>query len=294
MALRASASSERAQRPYRRRLGGWSRSQWWAAVMALLLGGGLAYGYLTYLRGGDVSPDSFYGYLFAIGGTVLLALTGIGYVLRKRLLRRRFGLLHVALSWHVVGGLLGLGLILAHSVGNFHPRTGTYALYSLIALVISGIIGKQLDRLAPRLAARAALRTLTAEGEERLDTLVDTLAMKRLPRGERQRTARQQVAKHTSSSVPWDLAYYDLSASPDQIPALLHGRGKSSEARPRSSSSGDLASEAVAIRTAMGVERLCLSLIRVWRYLHTALSILTLGLILWHLEFAATLLLAAR
>jgi hypothetical protein len=44
----------------------------------------------------------------------------------------------------------------------------------------------------------------------------------------------------------------------------------------------------------MGMERLCLHLIRVWRYLHTALSVLTLILILWHLEFAATLLLAAR
>ncbi len=60
--------------------------------------------------------------------------------------RGRFGLLHTALSWHVVGGILALALILAHSAGNYHPRTGSYALYSLIALVVSGIIGKQLDR----------------------------------------------------------------------------------------------------------------------------------------------------
>ena len=55
-----------------------------------------------------------------------------------------------------------------------------------------------------------------------------------------------------------------------------------------------LASESSEIRQAIGIERLCLRLIRVWRYLHTALSVLTLALILWHLEFAATLLLAAR
>jgi hypothetical protein len=57
---------------------------------------------------------------------------------------------------------------------------------------------------------------------------------------------------------------------------------------------GALASEATMIRQEMGMERLCLHLIRVWRYLHTVLSVVTLALILWHLEFAATLLLAAR
>jgi hypothetical protein len=254
-----------------------------------LLGGGLAYAYVAYWRSGDVSPDSRYGYLFAIAGTILLALTGIGYTLRKRLWRGRFGLLHTALSWHIVGGLLGLAFILAHSVGNFNPRTGTYALYSLIALVVSGVIGKQLDRVAPRLAARAALKTLTADGEERIDALVSSLTGKRQKRREREQAARQQHA----SSAPWDIAYYDLGATHDEIPALLNRRHGDS-ARAPSSAIGALASESSEIRQAIGIERLCLRLIRVWRYLHAALSVLTLGLILWHLEYAATLLLATR
>lgn len=293
MAMRTGASHGRTQPQRRQRLGGWSRNQWAAALVGLALGGALAYGYMTYLRAGDVSPDSQYGYIFAILGTLLLIIVGAGYVLRKRLWRGRFGLLHTALSWHVVGGILALALILAHSAGNFHPRTGSYALYSLIALVVSGIIGKQLDKIAPRLAARAALKTLTADGEERLDALVGTLPHKRQRRRERSRPISEQT-RQAASSAPWDLAYYDLSAPPEQIPALLHqqhsGRGR--PAAP--TTEGALASEAVTIRQQMGMEQLCLHLIRAWRYLHTALSVVTLALILWHLEFAATLLLAAR
>jgi hypothetical protein len=277
----------------RQRLGGWSRSQWAAALVGLALGGALAYGYVTYLRQGDVSPDSRTGYIFAILGTLLLVIVGAGYALRKRLWRGRVGLLHTALSWHVVGGILALALIFAHSAGNFHPRTGSYALYSLIALVVSGIIGKQLDKIAPRLAARAALKTLTADGEERLDALVSTLPRKRQRRRERSRSI-SPLTQHAASSAPWDLAYYDLSAPPEEIPALLHQQ-RSGYARAASPAmEGALASEAITIRQQMGMERLCLHLIRIWRYLHTALSVVTLALILWHLEFAATLLLAAR
>src|SRR5690242_12090821 len=277
MAMRTGASHPRTQPRRRQRLGGWSRSQWVATLVGLALGGALAYAYVTYLRAGDVSPDSQYGYVFAILGTLLLILVGAGYVLRKRLWRGRFGLLHTALSWHVVGGILALALILAHSAANFHPRTGSYALYSLIALVISGIIGKQLDKIAPRLAARAALKTLTADGEERLDALVTTLTWKRQRRRERSRPISQQT-RQAASSVPWDLAYYDLSAPPEQIPTLLHQQHSGHTRATSSAVEGALASEAGAIRQEMGMERLCLHLIRVWRYLHTALSVLTLAL----------------
>jgi len=241
------------------------------------------------MRSGDVAPDSLYGYIFAIAATVLLVLVGVGYTLRKRLRRRRFGLLHTALSWHVVGGVLGLALILAHAAGNFHPRTGTYALCSLIALVITGVIGRQLDRIAPRIAARYALKTLTSDGEERLDTLVSALNERSATRRER----RQAATRQSEPGAPWDLAYYDLRATDDQIPALLNQQTRG-RAHAVSASSGAQAAESLDLRRAIGFERLCLDLIRVWRYLHTALSVLTLVLILWHLEFAATLLLSAR
>lgn len=279
--------------------------RWSAALFSLLAGAVLAYLYVTYLRSGDVAPDSVYGYGFAIAGTALLALVGVGYVVRKRLHRNWSGLLHTALTWHVAGGLLGLALILMHAIGNFHPRTGTYALYALMALVVSGIIGRQLDRIAPRLAARAALSTLTPDGEERLEALVGVLRASRRNR----RWQRRSSSRPTKIDIPWDLAYYDLDAQPEDIPGLLThpgihevGADRAASRRPETKVSipmGDaakdaMASESAAIRRAIGRERFYLRLIRVWRWLHTALSVVTLALILWHLEYAATLLMNAR
>jgi hypothetical protein len=278
---------------------GWSRGQWQAALACLFLGGGLAAAYVFYvLYGSDVSPDSPYGYAFAIAGTLLMALVGVGYTLRKRLRHMRRGLLNTALSWHVVGGILALGLILLHAVGNFHPRTGTYALYGLIALIVSGIIGKQLDRVAPRLVAKAALQTVTGNGEERLESLVGVLDAKHHQR----RGGRMTAGSHTGAGddsastialAPWDLAYYNLRAAPGEIPSIL-GRSTSGSDTRSPNEIASLAAQSGVIGRAIGVERLGLRLIRVWRLLHTLLSIVTLALILWHLEFAATLLLNAR
>ncbi|PWT72807.1 MAG: hypothetical protein C5B60_09070 [Chloroflexi bacterium] len=304
MALRANKRENarpKAMRPHRLRLfSRWSGTQKWSAAAGLLLGSGLAYAYACYLRGGDVSPDSQYGYIFAIAGTTLLALVGAGYALRKRWRRMRFGLLHTALSLHIVGGLVALVLILMHAAGNFHARTGTYALYSLIALVVSGIIGKQLDRVAPRLAARIALRTVTQEGEERLEALVGVLDTKqrqsRRVDSQRRDGHRKSLGEHEVSISPWepwDLAYYDLDASADEIPSLLH-RPYSSTVHPTPSGTGMQASLSKELRQAIGLEEFFLRLIRIWRYLHIMLSGLTLILILWHLEYAATLLFSAR
>ena len=281
--------------------GGLARGQRAPALFALLAGGGLIYVYVTYLHSGDVSPDSFYGFAFAIAGTLLLLLVGVGYSLRKRLRRNWSGLLHTVLTWHIVGGSLALALILMHAAGNFNPRTGTYALYGLIALVVSGFIGKLLDRMAPRRAAQAALRTLTPDGEERLESLVS--ALDRKPRFRRER--RRHVREPGNDGAPWDLAYYTLSPETGEIPALFNQPSAAGSASPHRASAmsapyadsvvkGAMASESAAIREAIGAERFFLQLIRVWRYLHVAISVVTLGLILWHLEYAATLLIGAR
>jgi hypothetical protein len=212
----------------------------------------------------------------------------------------RFGLLHLALTWHIIGGLLALALIVMHAAGNFHPRTGTYALCSLIALVVSGIIGKQLDRIAPRLAARVALRTVTREGEERLEALVGVLNTSQRqtrrvdsPRRDRHRKSPDEHEASVPPWDPWDLAYFDLDAPADEIPSLLHGPS-SSTVHPTLGGPGMQASLSEELRQAIGLEKFFLRLIRIWRYLHITLSGLTLILILWHLEYAATLLFNAR
>ena len=287
----------------------YSRAQWVATLTALAAGIGAAYLYIGYLRTNDVAPDSIYGYGFAIAGTLLLVLVGAGYALRKRLGRRWPGRLHTFLAWHIAGGLLGLALILMHATGNFNPRSGTYALYGLIGIVASGVIGRVLDRIASRLAANAALQALTTGGEERLDDLEDELEA--LEDDER---ARRDALQSDALATPWDLAYYDLDPDIAEIPALLSQgvRGESGPildlrqlsgplaaprivaARPSDQTTGDVARQAAALQQALGREQFYLHLIRVWRRAHILISLIALGLLLWHLEYAAVLLIGAH
>lgn len=288
-----------------------SGAQWVATWVAVLTGVGLAYLYIMYQQSNDASPDSIYGYGFAIGGTALLLLVGLGYVLRKRVGRRKPGRLHALLAWHMAGGLLGLVLILMHADGNFNPRTGTYALYGLIGVVVSGVIGRVLDRLSPRMAARVALQALSASGEERLDDLEEELAAI----AQDAQTRRERLQEQGARGAPWDLAYYDLDPEVEDIPRLLH-RGLRGETgpilnlkqlsgplavprsqqafAPRRQSTDALARQAIDIQRVMGREQFYLQLVRVWRKLHMLISLAALGLLIWHLEFAATLLLNAK
>jgi len=293
---------------------GFSRAQWTTTLFSLAAGVALAYLYIQYTRGADVSPDSMYGYGFAIAGTVLLVLVGAGYALRKRVGRRWPGRLHTMLAWHMAGGLLGLLLILMHASGNFNPRSGTYALYGLIAVVISGVIGRALDRFAPRLATGAALKALDASGEERLDDLeqeLGTLA------GD-QRARREAIQEMEAQGTPWDLAYYDLDPEVEDIPALL-SQGVPSDTGPildltqisgplpaqssrplprlgkdRRQFTSAVMRQAAGIQQAMGREKFYLSLVRVWRRVHMLVSLIALGLLIWHLEYAVTLLMGAK
>jgi hypothetical protein len=195
-----------------------SRRQRTTAIAALCLGAALAYFYAVwYPRTGDMAPDSVYGYGFAIAGTALLVAVGLGYTVRKRLRQHWSGRLNTMLAWHALGALLGLLLILMHTAGNFNPRSGTYALYGLLAVTMSGIVGRALDRLSPWLAARA-----------------------------------------------------------------------------RGASRGDPRRGAPATQTTMQREQFSLQLMRTWRQLHTLLSVVFLGLLVWHLVYAATLLMQAR
>ncbi|HEY7124366.1 MAG TPA: hypothetical protein VH540_10480 [Ktedonobacterales bacterium] len=283
-----------------------SSAQRVAFLFALASGVGLAFLYRRYMQTNDIAPDSKMGYIFAIAGTALLLLVGLGYVIRKRLGRRWPGRLHTFLAWHMVGGILGLVLILMHAAGNFNPRSGTYALYGLIAVVASGIVGRVLDRFAPRLAASAALEAISASGEERMDDLEQELEY--VADTERALRTSRAAREH---GVPWDLAYYDLDPEVEDIPALL-SQGVRSDTGPilnlaqpsdshrillaaeRRQTTGNVMREAISIRAANRRERLHLQTIRVWRRIHTLLSLAALGLLAWHLEYAVTLLMGAH
>src|SRR5690348_6258109 len=124
--------------------------------------------YIWYNRtSNDPTPDSTVGFGYAFAGTAFLILAAVLYTLRRRSRRRGIGQLHNALQWHVCFGIVGIVLLFMHSFGNFNPRSGTFALYGMIALVISGFVGRLIDRVMPRLIANEVRKALTAKGEDR-------------------------------------------------------------------------------------------------------------------------------
>src|SRR5260370_18476076 len=148
------------------------RAWFMRVVVALLIALGGAF-YVWYTQhSSDAAPDSLTGLAYAVTGTLFLLLAAILYALRRHARsKRKVGQLNSALNWHIGFGVLGLAFLFMHSFGNFNPRSGTYALYGMIALVVSGAVGRFLDRLLPRLIARQVHKALTAQGDDRIENI---------------------------------------------------------------------------------------------------------------------------
>ncbi|GCE48182.1 hypothetical protein [Thermosporothrix hazakensis] len=230
------------------------------ASTALLLT--LLWGSLT----NDVAPDSPAGYLLAIAGTVCMLLALFRYSIQRRTARRFAGMLNAALHSHVAFGFLALFLLFLHGAGNFNARSGTYALYSLLALILSGVVGRLLDRILPRLIAEEARTTLTPQGEDRQQELLAA-------------TSSRQAGQDYQPALqaPWDLASLPLNTP-------LH-----TDTRPLSKMAQLL--ELHTFQHAYRKELFYSYVIRYWRLFHSALGLLTLGLTIWHILYALHLLL---
>ena len=294
-----------------------------ALLTLALTAGGIAF-YVWYSRhSSDASPDSIAGYAFAITGMFFATLAGILYSRRRRSHKKRVvGKLNASLQWHMCFALLALVFLFLHSFGNFNPRSGTYALYGMIALAISGVIGRLLDRLAPRLVAGEVHKALTARGEDRVESISQKLQAIIVHNNEKvQGFAAPDESKTITSSpvslsggplsnhfpfeyrnqplhTPWDLAYISLEATPQEL-----GREagqyrfvpdkKSQLTRPGALMPGarEHMAELQEVERAMQRESFYRYVIRYWRKLHVLLVLVTLGLTLWHIIYAAQLLL---
>ena len=292
-------------------------------ITLALMGGGIAF-YMWYGRhSSDASPDSIVGYAFAITGMLFAILAGILFSRRRRSHKKRVvGKLNASLQWHMCFALLALVFLFLHSFGNFNPRTGTYALYGMIALAISGVIGRLLDRLAPRLVAGEAHKALTARGEDRVESISQKLQAIVVHNTEKVQgfvTPDESRAITTSPvsltggplsnhfpfeyrnqplHTPWDLAYISLEATPQEL-----GREagqyrfvpdkKSELTRPGALMPGarEHIAELQEVEQAMRRETFYRYIIRYWRRLHVLLVLVTLGLTLWHIIYAVQLLL---
>ena len=272
----------------------------------------------------DVSPDSIAGYSYAIIGTLFLLLAAFLYSLKRRSNKKRIvGQLHRSLNWHIIFGVLGLVFLFLHSFGNFNPRTGTYALYGMIALALSGMIGRFLDRLAPRLITGEVHKALTVIGDDRIETISQKLqaivvhntqdlhGFAVVP-GEKTAHASTSLVslsgpvssdfsfihKDQALQTPWDLAYISLEATPQELSLEANQYRfvpdkKSELMRPGALLPGAQAhiSELHEVEQAMQRELFYRYVIRYWRKFHILLALLTLALTIWHLVYAGQLLL---
>lgn len=294
-----------------------------AFLTLALMGGGIAF-YIWYWRhSSDASPDSIAGYAFAITGTLFAICAGILFSRRRRSHKKRVvGKLNASLQWHMCFALLALVFLFLHSFGNFNPRSGTYALYGMIALAVSGVIGRLLDRLAPRLIAGEAHKALTARGEDRVETISQKLQAIVVHNTEKVQgfVAPDGGKAITTSPVslaggplsnhfpfeyrnqplhtPWDLAYISLEATPQEL-SREAGQyrfvpdKKSQLTRPGALMPGarEHMAELEEVERALQRESFYRYIIRYWRRLHVLLVLVTLGLVLWHIIYAVQLLL---
>jgi len=273
--------------------------------------------YIWYSRSGnDTAPDSIAGLSYAIAGTIFLILALVLYSLRRRLRKRAIGKLHAALNWHMFFAITGLILLLMHSFGNFGPVSGTYALYGMIALTLSGLVGRALDRLMPRLIASKVSKVLTVQGEDGITTISQKLqaivvhntqeeirgfpadtngSLPMSVQGSRPYSA--PLATTNKLNTPWDLAYISLEPTQQELDHNApHYRfvpdKKSAFTRPGAAMPG--AQEQISalqdLQSAMQREQFYRYVIRYWRVLHLLLALLTVGLVIWHLIFAAHIL----
>ncbi len=308
-------------------------SSWVASMLSAILVIGISVAfYVIYSRiSPDTAPDSIAGYAYAVAGTGFMLLAALRFSQYRHSRQRSVGKLNAFLNWHVAFGVIALVLLFLHSFGNFNPRTGTWALWGMVALALSGFIGRWLDRLMPRLITEEARKALTAQGDDRIENISQRLrSIVSHNTGEEVRGFQPDNAGRSVPGIPgltgtpfansgsksaqgatkatgnggavlqtsWDLAYISLEETPqemnrDNAQYRFVPDRKSALARPGALIPG--AQEHIValadIKRALKREEFFRHIIRYWRVFHISLAVFTIALTLWHLEFAATLIL---
>jgi lipopolysaccharide export LptBFGC system permease protein LptF len=263
----------------------------------------------------DPTPDSIVGYSFATAGTIFALLAGLRFSLYRRSRGRRVGELNNSLNWHISLAVIAFALLLFHSFGHFNPRSGTFALYGMIALVVTGIIGRALDKMGPRMITQQVNKALDNRGEDRVESVSRELRSivahnEQDVRGfnvnngaGRKRSGRAAASvgaaagRNQALQTPWDMAYISMEELPQEVERdsaqyrFVPDR-RSDLARPGALMPGvrDHLQELQQVERALQREQFYRYLIRYWRIFHILVAVVTLGLTLWHLEFATTLL----
>ncbi|HVB25234.1 MAG TPA: hypothetical protein VNG51_25075 [Ktedonobacteraceae bacterium] len=285
-------------------------------LLVIAIGGAF---YLWYDHPGNVTtPDGTAGLVYAFIGTGFFILAAILYSLRRRSHKRNTGQLHSALNWHVFLALTAVALLYMHAFGHFAPISGTFALYGLIALSVCGVIGRMLDRVMPRMIAREVNKALTAQGNDRVEVVSQKLQAIVVHNTQKLRSFQisptQSIPASTTTQpstasglpvvsskqslhVPWDLAYISLEPTQQELDRDAPRYRFIPDKKSTLNQSGTLmpgtdehVAELQAIHSAMQREQLYRYIIRYWRVFHICLAFITVGLVIWHIIFASTLL----
>jgi hypothetical protein len=295
---------------------------WWAGLIVLcLIIGASGIFFVWYDHpGNNIAPGDPVGLGYAFAGTFFFLLAAIMYSLRRRARKRSVGQLHAALNWHVFFAVIGVALLFMHSFGNFNPISGTYAFMGLLALSISGLVGRMLDRVLPRLIAKEVNKVLTAQGDDRIELVSQKLqsivvhntqelqgfptqALQLVsppsqPDYSRQTRSLSVIAEPSKPDVPWDLAYISLERTQQELDHdAPHYRfipdKKSPLTRPEMLMPGtnNPLIEIREMQQALRREQRYRYIIRYWRIFHICLVFVTIGLVIWHIIFATMLLL---
>lgn len=310
-------------------------SSWMASLLVTILLMALSTVlYIWYSRtSADSSPDSILGYSFAFLGTGMMIFAAVSYTKSRHSRGRAVGELNSKLKWHVCIGVTALYILFLHSFGNFNPRSGTYALYAMIAMIISGFIGRALDHFLPRMITDEVRKALTSQGDDRMESISRRLqsitgysnqkmygyrpgdanslpgipsspnplnSMPGIPLGPSNNSAKSKASSAKMGELPtsWDMAYLSLEETPqevqrDSIQYRFVPDRRSELERPGALIPGaqEQMSALEDIKHAMRREARHRYVIRYWRIFHICLAWLTIGLTLWHLEYAVALLL---
>jgi hypothetical protein len=296
-----------------------TNSTWITGLLTtiLVVGIGGSFYALYYQFGNDFTPDSIAGYAFAITGTSFTLLATFLYTLRRRSHKLAMGQLNAALNWHVFFAIMGISFLFMHSFGNFNAKTGTYALYSLIALLISGFVGRALNNIMPWLIAREVDKIFTDQGEDRVETIARNLQTQlnlsqpppswppaipthSYPTSWGQAPPRNFHADRQPASMPWDMAFIasdsvpGSSISEEDIRIFMSNKhGAPMKAGILSSQARQQIAEIRKAERALQREQFYRFIIHYWRVFHIALALLTAGMIIWHLVYVGQLLLKA-
>jgi hypothetical protein len=295
---------------------------WGIGLLVVLLVSGLSGAfYVWYSRSGyDTAPDSTAGIAYGVIGLIFLMLAAVLYTLRRRLRKRAVGQLNAALNWHVCFAVIGLVVLFMHSFGNFEPISGTYALFGMVVLAISGFVGRVLDHVMPRLITREVDKVLTAQGDDRIETVSQKLEAIVVHNVQAKQGITTSADAPQSAPMPrpthptkplglpfatngqslgasWDLAYISLEPTQQELDRHApHYRfipdKKSGLNRPEALMPGaeEHLSALHDMHSALQREQLYRYIIRYWRVLHILLALITIGLVTWHLIFVTMLL----